>query len=83
MNDSLHKPISICWFQWRAILKKCGKILNISINTVTILEKIPAGNYMFKINNRNTRTRCERHQKDANGVERQNFGKVASIDCNT
>ena len=27
------------------------------------LRNIPAGNYMFKVNNRNTRTRCEIRSK--------------------
>ena len=29
------------------------------IRTLDDLEIIPAGNYMFKVNNRNTRARCE------------------------
>ena len=28
-----------------------------------ILINIPAGNYMFKVNNRNTRTKCETYSK--------------------
>ena len=29
------------------------------INVASKLDAFPAGNYMFKVNNRNTRTRCE------------------------
>ena len=31
----------------------------ILINLLAIYEPLPASNYMFKVNNRNTRTRCE------------------------
>ena len=35
------------------------KKLNRVLNTAAIYSRFPAGNYMFKGNNRNTRTRCE------------------------
>ena len=31
----------------------------IKLSYLDDIESIPAGNYMFKVNNRNTRTRCE------------------------
>ena len=38
-------------------LKGEGNELN--HNIVEILKRVPAGIYMFKVNNRNTRTKCE------------------------
>ena len=34
-------------------------ILRFKVNTAEAPKTTPAGNYMFKVNNRNTRTRCE------------------------
>ena len=39
--------------------RKLYKIINITISESTESVYYPAGNYMFKVNNRNTRTRCE------------------------
>ena len=35
------------------------KVIRISLVLVILFKHYPAGNYMFKVNNRNTRTRCE------------------------
>ena len=34
-------------------------IIHLKILLEEVLETYPVGNYMFKVNNRNTRTRCE------------------------
>ena len=51
-----------CWFannQLKANRDRCDLITS-SINEVSIcVENCPAGIYLFKVNNRNTRTRCE------------------------
>ena len=36
-----------------------NQVLNKPLNNFTLLIDVPAGNYMFKVNNRNTRKRCE------------------------
>ena len=42
-------------------------------------ETYPAGNYMFKVNNRNTRTRCEICSKLTIKIRRQcRLGKINS-----
>ena len=51
---------------------------------------IPAGNHMFEVNNRNTRTRCEicpklaikipeRHQWRSSGIFIVNFGHISHL----
>ena len=34
-------------------------LLTLQVFVIRIVSRIPAGNYMFKVNNRNTNTRCE------------------------
>ena len=41
----------------RKTLAYCGILFCICVSTLTV--SFPAGNYMFKVKNRNTRTRCE------------------------
>ena len=55
---------------------------NIVSNIKDIQKSLPAGNYIFKVNNRNTRTRCEicstywTYFTPCSSVSTVNFGQV-------
>ena len=43
------------------VMQNTKKFIDIKIDHKRYKFAFPAGNYMFKVNNRNTRTRCEIH----------------------
>ena len=54
MNPLINPLAKNVTFGWYNTFRK-----NVTISTSSTNAEFPAGNYIFKINNKNTRTRCE------------------------
>ena len=55
-NLKLLKPFLVASEQG---FKEINRLISKRLSNIYLGKSYPAGNYMFKVNNRNTRTRCE------------------------
>ena len=59
-QDLLLLPISnTSEYVWKLILPKRNVVFPLLLRGIGLNKNSPVGNYMFKVNNRNSRTSCE------------------------